>query len=548
MEAGTKSPLGTTAADYYSKQKAGRSGSIDLAERLAKITIPSVFPPENWQAGDKLARTNQSVNAAAINSLSSKLMLGAFPPGLPMAKLTPVEHKMKEEIRQDPELYSQVVYALSRKEEQHRARLETTKVRSAYTRSCKLGLVTGNCLIKWVDLDSPTVHNMHQYIVSRSANGDPHTVILEEEIDFAVADEDLQEAAKLHRSSSGLVEKPDNEDPITIYHVQVLVNEDEDGDKKEWHYWQELEGGHKVEGSESFSPRDVPPMYPDWMTPEYGSDWGLPYCSDYEGDLMTIENFGAALLDGGAISAFMLTLVDPEGTTRLQDVQNARNLDVIPGRERDLGAYQPTKGADLSVTANEFEKAQIRIGKAFLSAASIQRSGERVTAEEWRTLTAELEQAMGGMYSDIAQTKQRWFVLRFIHMHEMEDKSIGTLPEGLVNVGVVTGTDSIGQTSEVTRLMSFADKAVRVLGPQVLAQHVNPGDFLKRLAAGESVRIDGLIKDAKQMSQEQEQQQQAMQQQALMDKATGPAVSGGMDMMKAMMEQQQQPEQGSEQQ
>lgn len=296
MEPLSDTSLGVTAEDFYESQKANRTGPVELGRRLADLVSPATFPPEQWQNGDPLVVLNQSVNAYAVNTLSSKMMLGAFPPGLPGWKSTPIEHKLDADIEQDPQLYSEVTYALSRRDEAHRNRLEATNCRTAITLYYKLLLLTGNALVLWTDIDTPIIHNMHNYVVKRDAGGTPIVVVLKESVSKMVADEDVVEAAEANRAQNHQTSTSIWDEEITIYHVQKLVNE---GGKKRYVYWQEVEGGYVVPDTEAWTALDTPTMYAGGMIPVYGANWFLPYCIDYEGDMQAVENFSALGLPGG---------------------------------------------------------------------------------------------------------------------------------------------------------------------------------------------------------------------------------------------------------
>lgn len=536
MDIRSDTDLGMSAQDFYEQEKRNRTGPVAQARRLADITIPSAFPPENYQAGDpNLAVTNQGINAFAVNSLASKLMLAALPPGLPMAKFTPNTEKMAAEIAQDPELYAEVVYELSRREAIHRERLELTNARWAYTHTMRLKEITGNALILWTQINTPVVYTMHQYVVKRDSTGIPIATVLEDSIPALYADDDVKAAASRHRALSGGAIKG-WDDHIKVYHVEKLLKKD--NGNHEYVYWQEVEGGEKVAGSEAYSPFEAPSMYPAGMIPEYGSDWYLPYALDYEGDLRAVENYAAASQDMAADAAYSIILVDPQGQTSRRDVEEADNLDVIPGREEDVSRPKSQKGGDYQIVSTEFENATRRLGRAFLSHSSVQRSGERVTAEEWQKLTAELDEALGGLYSAIAQTTQKWFVMRFLRLHHLENPDLGELPRDLVKIGVVTGLDSIGQSSEYNNLMGAAKDASGIMGPEAFAGAINPGGFLKRIFAGRSVNADGLVKGAEQQQREASDQQAQVAQQTLLEKATGPIAQEGAKAVAAMMTQE----------
>lgn len=533
MDPYSDTSLGVTAEDFYAGQLSGRTGPVALGRRLADLSSPVTFPPEHWQSGEPLVICNQAVNSYALNTLSSKMMLAAMPPGQAGWKSDPVESKVEKDIAQDPEMYAEMLYALSRRDENHRKRMESTSCRPANTLYNKLLLLTGNALVLWTQIDNPIIYNMHHYVVKRDASGVPLVTVLKVAVSRMVADEDIIEAAAHKETHQPNSASPWDEE-ITIYHVEKLLRHK--GGKMEYVYWQEVEGGHVVEGSVAYSDFETPTMYAGGMIPEYGSNWYVPYCQDYEGDMQAVENFSAALQDGGAAAARFLTLVDPSGQTEIKDIMEADNLDVVPGREADVHSMRADKGGDLAVTSKEMEAAAKRLGQAFLMFSSIQRSGERVTAEEWSILAREIDQAMGGLYSVVAQTSQRYFVLRFIRLHVETDKSIGKLPDGLVKVSIITGIDSLGQSAEATNLREFMAEASEATKNPELGKYIEFSDYLKRLAAFKNIKSTGLVKAPQKIAEEGAAQQQATTQQTLMDKATGPLAKGGADILGKMLE------------
>lgn len=535
----TATTLGLSAESFYSQHKGRRTGVAQIGRRLADMSIPSAFPPEEYDTShDDLEIANQSINAFLVNSLANTLMLTAFPPNLPICKFSADESKLQEDIQKEPALWAEMQYALSRREEVHRTRLATTKARGAYVKMMKQYLLPGNSLCLWTDLDNPIIYNMHHYVVKRDAKGVPLVTVLEDSISMAVADEDVKEAVQQHREEAGLSSGSSNEwdDTATIYHVQKLMT----GGRKdpEWLYWQETEGGYVIPGTEFYSPFDVPPMYPGQLIEETGSDWGLGYCSDYEGDLKQMEELSSSILDGAAALAWFLTFVDPTGQTNLRDVQKADNLDVLVGRAADVTTFTSGKSGDLAAVDGVAEKVARRLGIAFASEAAIQRTGERVTAEEWKRMSLALDKGMESLYSVIAQSVQRWFVLRLIHLHQQEDTKIKPIDKDLVKVEVITGMDGIGRSSDYENLMGLMKDASEILTPQGLLQEINGGDLLRRMAAGRSIKSEGLVKDAGTKAAEQEQQRALQQQQTMLEKGSGPVAQGGVEMLAQMMQQQ----------
>ena len=68
--------------------------------------------------------------------------------------------------------------------------------------------------------------------------------------------------------------------------------------------------------------------------------------------------------------------------------------------------------------------------------SSIQRPGERVTAEEIRHMAAELEDALGGVYSILSQEFQLPLIRRL--MYQMErNGTFPKLPQGMIRPMII---------------------------------------------------------------------------------------------------------------
>lgn len=199
-----------------------------------------------------------------------------------------------------------------------------------------------------------------------------------------------------------------------------------------------------------------------------------------------------------------------------------QDLDILTGSAEDLSVFRSEKTADLNFVQNTFNAAARRVGAAFLLDSASRREGERVTAEEVQRVGRELDQAMGGLYTQQGQGNQRRIVMRAIRLHEEENENFPPLPKGVVSVNVVTGKDSMGRSSEVQALTLFAQTLNQLVGPQGVAQILKAGNFATRLAAGLGVKPDGLVKTQQQVNQEQSQAKQEAMAGTVLDKAAGP--------------------------
>jgi hypothetical protein len=516
------------AEDAYRDLTTRRQPVIDMGRKMAELTIPSVFPPEGYHTGDPLPGNNQSLGSILVNNLASALMFMAFPPGQPIMRFEPVEYKLQADIDKDPDLWAETQLALSRLELSHRKRFAATPMQTAYTGYMKVMLVAGNCLWKQVKLNEPTYHLPTCYVVKRSSAGWPLMCIQKECVSFMTLDDEHKAQLKEVMDAKDYENKKPWEVEVDIYSCLKYKPPRSGSNSQEgsWLYWQESHGV-MLEGTEVETDIDAPVMWPGWLIPVFGNDWGRGYCEEYQGDLFTIESLASALNDGAAAAALSLLFVRP-GQTSIKQVREARNLSIMSGSAEDVTMFRTEKTGDFSFVDSREEKVAKRLGSAFLLNSSIQRSGERVTAEEWKRMGQELDKAMGGLYTSTAQGNQRIIIVRAVRLHEEESKQLPKVPTDVVNIEVVTGIDALGQTTEAQDLEEFAQAGLQAF-PKTWETNVDGRNYLTRWAAAKGIKPDGLIKKPEQLQQEAAQQQQQAMQQELISKGTGPAIKGVSD-------------------
>lgn len=515
--------LNQPAAGVYATEEGPREAVCELARQMAELTIPSSFPPKGYRVGDDIPGNNQSLGAFCVSNLSSKLMFLAFPPGHPYFTFHAVDFEVQAQIAQDPELWSETQLALSRLEEAHRLRMDTTPLRSVYVGEMEQQLIAGNVLHKHITLGEPTYHRMDSYIVKRSSTGVPLLTIHKEQIAVQSLDKDIRDW--VYENHDTLREKPTWEQVVDFYSVMTL--QVSSTGERTWAYWQEDDAGNLVPDSEIETDFDDPPMWPMWLIPVYGQDWGRSYCERYRGDLYTMEALASGANDGASLAALALLFVKP-GNTSIKSVRNAKNLSVLPGSAEDLSVFRSDKSADFNFVVSILQMVARRLSQAFLLYSSVQRDGERVTKEEIQRLTSELDQAMGGLYTEQGQSNQRVIIHRFIRLNEEANAKLPPLPasEQGVELKVVTGTDSMGMSDEERNLTEFG-ATVAKLFPAEAGKILRGLDFARRLAAAKGIKPDGLIPSQAEYDQETQQSRMTQMGMELASKAAGP-VSGAL--------------------
>ena len=90
----------------------------------------------------------------------------------------------------------------------------------------------------------------------------------------------------------------------------------------------------------------------------------------------------------------------------MRTIAQAENTAIIEGNRTDVSVLQMDKFNDFRVAYQAMQGIEERLSQQFMLQSSIQRNGERVTAEEIRYLAGELEDTLSGIYSILSQEFQ----------------------------------------------------------------------------------------------------------------------------------------------
>lgn len=534
--------FGVTAATMYDHLSVHRETVIARARSLAAVTIPAVFPPEGYIAGDFIGESNQSIGAGCVNTLASKLMFMAFPPDRPVLRFEIIEHMLRKELDANPKLSTEINIGLSNLEQEHRKRLETTNMRSTYVGATKALLVGGNICWSHLKVDHPVFYVMTHYVVQRNSEGAQLAVIVKQSKYLSTMDKD--HAAQVMARMPHLRDEKTYERQVDVYMVCRRVQDE--GDAFHWEYWEECDGAI-LEGTDiEVDGRNAPPLYAAWMVPCFGQNWGTSYCEQYEGDLLIVEGHSASLNDGSSAASLLWLFLKPGSRTPLRTLQRAGNMSMHIGDGADItvGPDLSQKARDFAFVENNLTKAEKRLARAFLLLSSVQRDAERVTAEEFNRLAQELNEATGGMYAENSQNLQRHVVGRFVLLHNDSDKQLPTLDPKIFRVAVITGIEASGRTVEGETLLRTTGAAMEV-SKGAVAPYIDWHDWTRKLFMANSISQDGLIRTPEAQAQFEAGQKQDMAKQTMLEKGVGPAVQAAGKMMPQMMPPQGAPEEGA---
>jgi len=304
-----------------------------------------------------------------------------------------------------------------------------------------------------------------------------------------------------------------------------------------WKVYQEIKG-IRIPGSEGSYPLDKSPWIPVRFTKIDGEDYGRGYVEEYLGDLKSLEGLTQSIVEGSAAAAKVLFLVNPNGVTDMAELAEAENGAFREGVATDVSALQLEKYNDFRVALETANQINERLSFAFLLNSAVQRSGERVTAEEIRYMANELESALGGIYSILSQEFQLPLVKRLMFQMERQ-KRLPVLPDGTVQPVIVTGLEALGRGNDLTKLNMFFQAAAAIAQ---LPPEINKSDALMRTGSSLGIDMKGLVKSPEELQAEIQAMQQQQMMAMAMEKGIGPAVQAGGRMMEKGMENDQSPQ------
>ena len=484
----------------YDRLKNDRQPYETRAESCAQYTIPSLFPKDSDNASTDYTTPWQAVGARGLNNLASKLMLALFPMQTWM-KLTISEYEAKNLVG-DAEGLAQVDEGLSMVERIIMNYIESNSYRVTLFECLKQLCVAGNALLYMPEPDGYTpmkLYRLSSYVVQRDAYGNVLQIVTRDKIAFNALPDDIRSQVQTAMGD----QKEDSE--IDVY-THVYLNEAGDGYMK-YEEVAELE----VPGSDAEYPKEECPYVPVRMVRIDGESYGRSYVEEYLGDLKSLENLQEAIVKFAMISSKVIGLVDPAGITQPRRLTQAQSGTYVPGRKQDIEFLQLEKTSDFTVAKSVSDTIEARLSFAFMLNSAVQRTGERVTAEEIRYVASELEDTLGGVYSILSQELQLPLV-RVLLKQLQATQQIPELPKEAVEPTISTGLEAIGRGQDLDKLERCIT-AWAQLAPMAQDPDINLATIKLRIANAIGIDTAGILltPEEKNAKQAQEAAQIGMQ-------------------------------------
>jgi hypothetical protein len=497
----------TTAEGRYSALLSERDPFLRRAEDAAKLTIPSLLPPEGHNGTARLPQPYQSVGARGVSNLAAKLLLALFPPGSSFFRLS-LDEKMQDELTAELEgdeaaqtqARTILEAGLARVEQSVLNRIERSGSRAPLHDGIIHCVFAGNVLLQVLDDGSMRCHYLNKYVCKRDPAGNVFEIIVKECFARATLPEKALQIVEEAELEDQKKDGPSSKTPANVVDVYTHVQL-KDGN---WDAYQEVKG-KEIPGTRGKYPKDKSPWLPLRFSRIEGESYGRGMIEMYFGDLRSLEALSQALVEFAGIAAKIIFLRNPAGITRRDSLVKARNGAVIDGDPRDVSVLGLEKFADWRITKEEADGIEKRLNEAFLVGSAAVRDAERVTAEEIRLLASELETALGGLYSVLASELQRPLAARYMHIME-KDKTLPELPKGAVKVSIVTGLEALGRGGDSQKLDMLLASTIQVFGPEAV-KHFNIGEYLVRKGTALGIGdIKGLVKSPEEVAAADQQQ------------------------------------------
>lgn len=477
---------------------------LSRAREYAELSVPSLYPRQGLSETSELPVPFASSTARGVSRLSSRLVSTTIP--LNNIPFFALELDDAEPVQgQDP---TEEQKSLGRLERRIMRKLGMTNLRSALFSLFEHLQVVGNATLQVHDNYNITSYRIDNMVIRRRPDGEWHELILRQWIDPSMLPEDLK--------AQGYAEVDDYEAKPEPLFIRVVSNH-KGGCAVEYEFRDRIYDKHDEK---------VCPFIPMGWTLVHGENYCRGLIEDNLGDVRAIEVMAEALLDAIAANAEWRFGVNPAGITEIHDLQESVNGAFVPAAQNDvfpiqLGNQAQVESAQRSVTLKEQT-----LGQVFLLNSAVQRQAERVTAAEVRIVANELEQALGGVFSDISRDLLIPLIRRVMFMMLKDgilipdsDPTASAMKaeleseDGVLTIKVKAGLEALNREVENEKMTVIMDRAAALPEPGQQAL-IWPG-LINRWLSTYGVETTGIVKSVQMLAEEaQAAQQQAMQQAA----------------------------------
>lgn len=508
----------------YGYLESDRNNYLQRARNAARYTLPYLIPlSDTYTPGqnDQHPLPWNGIGARGVHNITSRLTLALLPPTETFFRFTIDEIQLAEQEQQAINAGATPEDLAKRKSifDIGLAKLERAVLRSIETSNDRvvvqemlLHLFVGGNALLYVGEKGLRCFHLNRYVLRRDPTGNPLQAIVCEELSVEGLPDKVRQMLEEDEDELRGREDSSAEDDTSEYDRTVKLYTEVEWEDGEVTWYQEV-NGKEIPGSRYSVKETESPWLPLRMYRVDGHDYSPGYVeAACLADLQTAEALSQAIAEGSLVSAQVKHLVNPAGIANPKKLAEAPNGAYLPGTEKDVFTLQTNKATDLRVAMEGLARVEARLQQAFMLADV--RDSERTTAEEVRLHALQIENSLGSIYSILTTEFQQPYVSRKLALL-MRAGKLPKLPD-MVKPVVSVGLAAVGRGNDLEKTARFMQILQQTIGPDGIAQYVNPTELIRRLAASMGMDILGLVKSDEQLAAEQQQQQQmAMAQQAM---------------------------------
>jgi len=498
------------AEKRYGALVSTRSQFLERARDNAALTRPYIAREEGDDGNTPHTIPWSSSGAELTNNLTNKISLSLFPAGVTWVRLKakndvlqPLEDSLDES--EFGEIKVEIDEALSGIEKEFVDVIEEDGDRVVLHDAVDHLVISGNYALGHAEEGQIRGIPLNRYVTRRDVMGNLVEFCIKDPMEWSTLPTDVKEAAikagnpnpdemnSVESSTGG------KESVIDVYTYGKLSNGVFDV------YTEVM--GIEVEGSAATYNKEALPYHFLRFRVLEDEDYGRSYVEDYIGDLQSIEGMNQMLQEGGAALARFLLLVRPGSVTSKQQLMESRNGAVITGNVDDVGALRADKAGDLNFVLSLMDQISTRLDRAFLMNTAVQRSGDRVTAEEIRFVAQQLEDQLGTSYSNQVVSFQAPYA-RIKLKNAQRKGRVSKTPDNAIKASVITGAAALGRMAEIQLLDNLLLGGAQVMS-QLPPNTIKPHVYMQKRAASLGVDSSGIVLTEEEQQAIVEQQQQA---------------------------------------
>lgn len=507
---------GLVASKIYKELEPKREPYLRRAREAALLTIPQLFPPEGSSSDTNYPTPYQSLGAKGVNNLANKIILSLFPPQTAFFKMGLSPADMAATGKGEGELQT-AMYVL---ESSIVNEMEISSLRPKQVHLIKNLIVGGSAVIYIPNVGQPELFSLNEFVVKRDKQGNVLRLVIKQSVAYASLAKKIQAQIPKEHISEDVI---NGKEMLDLYTCTIKVSDNK------YELFQEL-CGRRIEGTQgTYKADDLPYRFIPFV--DTGEDYGRSYIEDFIGDLQSYEGLRQSILECAAESARIIYLLKPNSTLSIKKLQNARSGDVLTGDIADVATLQSDKRLDMSVTQKEADNLKGDLAITFLLDSAVRRDAERVTAAEIRQVSQELEVALGGIYSTLANILQAPLVRLYMN-RLISQKKINSVLKDAVKLEITTGSAALGRGSDFQVLNTFVGAIGQIMQNPAAGQYIQLSELMQRLAYSLDINTASLI-----VTEEERQAAQQAQQEAQLAEKSAPAL------IKAAADQQGQSQQ-----